>query len=380
MAVRFSRRYTRPLACSLVLAGLLLLLVPVAHAKDGQRPPAGEMFTPISLTLDEGATVKRFRTFEERPDPEKLGPPIAEAPIPTPGWTTILSEDVEGAFPGAWSTFDNNPASGNDFWDDVSCRSFSGNWSAWCADIGNVDCTTYDNDMSSWMIWGPFSLADALDARAEFRIWNETEGPPFDFPSWLASTNGTNFFGFQLNQDVGWTGIEFDLTSVPSLGDLRGQPAVWLAFTFTSDASVSAFEGTYLDDILIEKLVGGGCTPSSTVLCLPGSNRFRVSVFFDTVLGGGNSGNAIAIPTDPIGVNQGGIFAFTNPSNPEFLVKILNGCTINNRWWVFYAATTNVGFELRVTDTQTNTTRVYVNPDINPANAVTDTQAFATCP
>ncbi len=47
---------------------------------------------------------------------------------------------------------------------------------------------------------------------------------------------------------------------------------------------------------------------------------------------------------------------------------------------MFYAATTNVGFELTVRDTATDTIRVYTNPDVHPAETVTDTQAFATCP
>ncbi|MCP3912053.1 MAG: hypothetical protein GY713_13970, partial [Actinomycetia bacterium] len=95
----------------------------------------------------------------------------------------------------------------------------------------------------------------------------------------------------------------------------------------------------------------GGCTPSTTSLCLPEDNRFEVSVYFETAQGGGQMGDAQAIPLDSIGIGKGGIFAFRNPANPEFLVKILDGCAINDHYWVFYAATTNVGFEVTVTDT-----------------------------
>ena len=124
----------------------------------------------------------------------------------------------------------------------------------------------------------------------------------------------------------------------------------------------------------------GACTPNATTLCLPDTDRFRVTVFFSTVQGPGQSGDARAIPLDSIGITKGGIFAFTDAQNPEFLVKVLDGCAINGHYWVFFAATTNVGFDLTVTDTSTNQTRVYSNPDINPADAVTDTRAFATCP
>jgi hypothetical protein len=62
------------------------------------------------------------------------------------------------------------------------------------------------------------------------------------------------------------------------------------------------------------------------------------------------------------------------------LVKVLNACGLNQRYWVFYAATTNVEFTLTVTDTQTGKTKVYFNPINTPAPPVQDTSAFATCP
>ncbi len=125
---------------------------------------------------------------------------------------------------------------------------------------------------------------------------------------------------------------------------------------------------------------GGVCTPDATTLCLPGDNRFKVMLYFETVQGPGNMGDALAIPLDPVGITKGGIFYFSDPNNPEMLVKVLDGCAINNHYWVFYAATTNIGFELTVEDTDTGTTRFYLNPDINPAQTITDTLAFATCP
>ncbi len=122
------------------------------------------------------------------------------------------------------------------------------------------------------------------------------------------------------------------------------------------------------------------CLPSETRLCLPaGSGRFAVSVEFETVQGGGRAGDARAVPLDTLGIDLGGTFFFLNRDNPEFLIKILDGCAINGHHWVFYAATTNVGFELTVTDTLTGRVNTYSNPDLNPATSVLDTQAFATC-
>ncbi len=359
-----------------LLACLILLTAQASLGQTGLVAPAGVEVTPLSLTLDPSANVKRLV-------PDSDFGKIGDGSIKnrTPGWTPIVFENAEGSFPAdnGWDTFDGDPASGDDFWDDVSCRSFSGSWSIWCADIGNPDCTSYDDNQQSWMIVGPFSLADAQDAQVLFEAWSEVEDG-FDSLAWLASTNGTNFHGFFVSQDFGWTPFNFDLTNVPTLGDLRGEPAVWIAFIFDSDGSVSFDEGVYLDDILIEKLVGGGCTPDATTLCLPGDDRFKVTLYFETVQGPGNMGDARAVSLDPVGITKGGILYFSDPGNPEVLVKVLDGCAINNRWWVFYAATTNIGFELTVVDTLTNQTRVYINPDVNPAATVTDTQAFATCP
>ena len=94
--------------------------------------------------------------------------------------------------------------------------------------------------------------------------------------------------------------------------------------------------------------------------------------------------------TDPMGqtgpgllVNQSddsAVLYFFSANNWEMLIKVLDGCSITNHFWVFYAATTNVGFEVTVTDTQENVTMQYTNPLGQAADAVTDTAAFATCP
>ena len=104
-----------------------------------------------------------------------------------------------------------------------------------------------------------------------------------------------------------------------------------------------------------------------------------MTVYWYTAQGAGGDGDAFAIPLDSLGIDQGGIFYFRSSGNPEFLVKVLNGCPVNGKFWVFYAATTNVGFDLTVIDTVAGVTRVYSNPDVHPADTITDTHAFDTC-
>ena len=78
--------------------------------------------------------------------------------------------------------------------------------------------------------------------------------------------------------------------------------------------------------------------------------------------------------------DDSGAFYFFDADNWEMLVKVLDGCNFNSNYWVFAAATTDVEYTLTVTDTETSTTRTYFNPLGQPAQAITDTSAFATCP
>ncbi|HWN41098.1 MAG TPA: fibronectin type III domain-containing protein [Thermoanaerobaculia bacterium] len=119
------------------------------------------------------------------------------------------------------------------------------------------------------------------------------------------------------------------------------------------------------------------CVESATTLCL-NNNRFQVEV--DWRAPGNPATAATAIPLEF--APESGLFYFSNPGNIEMLVKVLNACdpVLGNKYWVFYAATTNVEFSLTVIDTQTGAVQVYENPANNPAAPVQDTNAFATCP
>ena len=74
------------------------------------------------------------------------------------------------------------------------------------------------------------------------------------------------------------------------------------------------------------------------------------------------------------------VFYFFSEDNWELMVKVLDGCGINERFWVFAAATTTVEYTLTVTDTQTSTVKQYFNPLGTASAAVNDTEAFTDCP
>ena len=117
----------------------------------------------------------------------------------------------------------------------------------------------------------------------------------------------------------------------------------------------------------------GPCMADATTLCL-NQGRFRVEVQWDT---GARTGAGQVVPG---GTGDSSILWFFSPDNWELLVKVLDGCAINDRFWVFFAATTDVAFTVNVTDTRTGANRRYSNPLGQAADAVTDTSAFATCP
>lgn len=124
------------------------------------------------------------------------------------------------------------------------------------------------------------------------------------------------------------------------------------------------------------------CIASDTVMCVdnnPGDQRFKVTATFHTSQGGGLSGNGQEIPLSPLGVIHGGLFWFFGADNPEMLFKMVNGCILNNRFWVFISAGTNVGFTVTVTDTTNGHAASYVNPDLTAAFPVQDTSALP-CP
>jgi hypothetical protein len=101
--------------------------------------------------------------------------------------------------------------------------------------------------------------------------------------------------------------------------------------------------------------------------------RFRVSVDF--------SGGTSAAPTAGWRAAAGDTaYHFFDADDIDVMVKVLNGCAVNDRFWVFAAATTEVEVKLSVTDSQGGGVKSYRAPIGATAPAILDTEAFATCP
>jgi plastocyanin len=118
------------------------------------------------------------------------------------------------------------------------------------------------------------------------------------------------------------------------------------------------------------------CVAGATALCL-NNGRFKAVIDWHAQNDTSGQGAAVPLPSAP----DSGLFYFFSPTNIEMLIKVLNACVAPfNRYWVYFAATTNVELGVVVTDTQTGKTVAYFNPLNRAALPVQDNNAFATCP
>lgn len=109
------------------------------------------------------------------------------------------------------------------------------------------------------------------------------------------------------------------------------------------------------------------CVEDDDTLCLDG--RFAVEATWKDF--DGNTGNGMTVPLTV----ETGAFWFFGPDNLELMLKVLDGRQINDHFWVFYGALSNVEYTITVTDTVTLKQRVYMNPLGNFAS-IADVEAF----
>ena len=114
----------------------------------------------------------------------------------------------------------------------------------------------------------------------------------------------------------------------------------------------------------------GTCAADAETLCLQDS-RYTVGVEWWTA--GGQRGAGTVVHA---GTNDSGLFTFFSRENWEVLIKVLDGCAVNDHMWVYGASTTDLGYRVRVTDTVTGQVKEYRNEAGLPAPAITDSNAF----
>ncbi|MFA6957347.1 MAG: PKD domain-containing protein [Thermoanaerobaculia bacterium] len=127
----------------------------------------------------------------------------------------------------------------------------------------------------------------------------------------------------------------------------------------------------YVRTLAPEVTTNATCVPDATTLCL-NKDRFRVEAWWQTNEGLG-TGQAVALGGDT------GYFWFFNKDNVELVIKVLDGCALNSRYWVFAGGLTNVGVRIIVTDMTTGLPKEYVNPIGQAFPPKQDTDAIAEC-
>ncbi len=143
---------------------------------------------------------------------------------------------------------------------------------------------------------------------------------------------------------------------------LRPAPPARRGSAHPYDGSVA---GSLLPPSVSESFKTGAtepCVADATTLCLSNS-RYQVRAQWVTPDGRSGAGRVINLTGDT------GAFWFFSPSNVEVVVKVLNGCGLNSRYWTFAGGLTDVNVILTVTDTQTGAVKTYINPRGNSLRA-----------
>jgi type 1 glutamine amidotransferase len=104
------------------------------------------------------------------------------------------------------------------------------------------------------------------------------------------------------------------------------------------------------------------------------NGRFRLEATFRIPGGPATEAHLKAITSDTASL------WFFNAANVEAVVKVLDGCGVNGRYWVFAGGLTNLRVDLTVTDTRNGQVKRYANPQGRAFQPIQDTSAFATCP
>lgn len=118
-----------------------------------------------------------------------------------------------------------------------------------------------------------------------------------------------------------------------------------------SRADVNAFPSTDVSE---------GDTPvagAGEALFLGDQNRFRVAVEFRHPFQNGEIVQATAVPL----TEDTGAFWFFGPRNIELIIKVLDGRPVNDHFWIYYGALSDVRYKITVTDTLTGETKTYEN-------------------
>ena len=179
------------------------------------------------------------------------------------GGITLLSDDFESGL-SKWKLGRTSGATAT-AWGVESCKTAGGSGAVWCAAGGTspqTACTQYVANQGTFMIAGPFSLADAASGTFDFDLWTDIDdggntADPADSVLFMWSVNGTNYWGYQSSgATTGWEHLTLEMNDMTVDNDapILGQAQVYFAFLFISDDTTQK-EGAYIDNVVIKKVV-----------------------------------------------------------------------------------------------------------------------------
>jgi membrane-associated phospholipid phosphatase len=189
----------------------------------------------------------------------------------------------------------------------------------------------------------------------------------------LALVLGSDAVSFSATSD-GLPGVTRQYSSLWQAAEEAGQSRIYGGIHWQYDNQAGLTSGRALaEQVFHTQLQPIGvahqtCTSSDTDVCLNG-DRFRVTAHWRTA---DASGTGHALPLD----GDSGSFWFFDDGNAELLVKVLDGCALNEKYWVFASGLTNVEVTLDVTDTDTGRTRRYFRPSGDAFQPIQDVDAF----
>jgi hypothetical protein len=188
---------------------------------------------------------------------------IQPTPLPTPGWVNIVNQTFEGIFPGSWTLVDQNTG-GSFLFGKRNCQVFEGSFSGWAVGGGTIGSgavcgSNYPDGISTWMVYGPFSLSNVNVAELAMKAWYHTESYPDpnagqDYARWCASPDGATFYCYQISgSSGGWVDLSMDLAAVPFFGSLLEDSSVWVAVQFESDLNINLPGGLFVDNVRVRR-------------------------------------------------------------------------------------------------------------------------------
>ena len=196
--------------------------------------------------------------------------------------TVVMREDFESSFPSqGWTVFDNDGATAGEYFWSNRCTGAGSARSAWAVgggasgrQIGSCN-VSYPANVDSWMAYGPLDFSSVSSAALDFKFWLNSEcvGSQCSQKSdrlWaLVSTDGQSFDG------PWWAGDWYDdptavngwISKTVDLSALAGEPRVYVAFVFQSDASTQYSGGAFVDDVAL-RVDLDACEPTASIRTL----------------------------------------------------------------------------------------------------------------